>query len=137
MKGFLKLPLLGIALAGLSGSPAIGEEIVSCDQIDWKQQILISFDGIQDACQKVIVRDGVRLVRFKVKFVNSDPDGDVHVLMYLRDGTRVERTFSAPQNFRASSESGNSDFRMNELDPGDVLDVDIPLSRVKASRDDR
>ena len=135
MRNLIGPALLGLTLAGAGLAPALSSDATGCESIDWKQQILVSFEGIEDACQEVIIRDGAQLVRFKVKFVRARANGDVDVKMYLSDGTRVDRTFSATDDFRADSESGKTHFRMNELQPGDVLDVYIPMSRVVVVKD--
>lgn len=126
--------LLGLILTGVVGYPAVGEESIGCDEVDWKQQIIISFDGIEEACQEVIVRKDERYVRFEVEFVRALSDGNVEVMMTLQDGSRTARTFPAPKSFRALSSSGKTDYRMQELDRGDILDVFVPLSRVVVSR---
>lgn len=133
MKGLKKLPLFALVIVGLWSATALAGEADGCDTIDWKQQILMSFEGIEDACQEIVYRGDTQLVRFKVKFVRALPNGDVDVKMYLRDGTRVDRTFNAPEDFQADSDSGKTHFHMRDLTPGDVLDVYIPLSRVVVS----
>jgi len=135
MNGLIKASLLGILVAGLCSMPAAGGETIGCDVIDWSQQILVSFDGIEDACQEVIVRDGNRYFHFEVEFVRASEGGDVQVLMHLQDGSSVERSFPAPKGFEASSSTGRTKFAMLELDAGDILDVYIPLARVVASHD--
>ncbi|MFW2406024.1 MAG: hypothetical protein ACN4GT_14730 [Gammaproteobacteria bacterium] len=122
-----------IVTAGLCATPAIGEEVVGCDEVDWKQEVLLQFDGIEEACQDVVIRDGARYARFEVIFHRARANGDVHFSMRLRDGTRVERAFPAPKDLFVSSPTGNSEWSMRELERGDVLDVYIPLSFVVAA----
>jgi len=133
MSSLYRSTLLGFVVAGLSACPAFGEDVVGCDEVEWKQQILLIFDGIEEACQEVVIRDGNSYVRFEVEFDRATVDGDVFVLMKLQDGTRVERVFPAPRDFHALSSSGKTNFAMRELARGDVLDVYIPMSRVVAA----
>jgi hypothetical protein len=125
--------LVGIITTALCSTPAIGEEIVACDEVNWKEDVLLQFDGIEEACQDVVIRDGTRYVRFEAVFRCAMASGDVHVSMRLRDGTRVERTFPAPRDFLVSSSNGKSEYAMRELERGDVLDVYIPISLVVAA----
>lgn len=133
MSSLYRSTLLGLAMAGLCMYPAFGEDSVGCEDVNWEQQILLLFDEIEEACQEVVIRDGHRFLRFEVKFDRTTADGDVYVLMKLQDGTRVERVFPAPRDFRVSSSSGHTNFSMRELARGDVLDVYIPMSRVVAA----
>ncbi len=111
--------LIALTITGLGLSPAIKAQDVSCDAIDWKPQILERFQGIDQACQEVVVRDGKRFARFEVKLIRVRPNGDVKVRMTLRDGSRVNRTFYAPLDFRVDSYSGRSRFIIKQLVPGE------------------
>ena len=122
--------IVALAISGLAFSPPVLAEDITCGDIHWKPQILERCAGINDACQEVVVRDGKNFVRFEVKIVRTRTDGNVTVLMRLRDGSRVEGTFFAPRDFEVLSKSGQTTFRINELSPGDVLDVYIPQSRI-------
>jgi hypothetical protein len=137
MSSLYKSLLLGLSIAVLCIFPAYGDDVVECDEVIWEEQILLHFDGIEEACQEVVIRDGNRYVRFEVKFVRATVEGDVYVRMKLRDGTRVERVFPAPKDLSVASASGKTDFAMRDLTRGDVLDVYIPLSRVVAAMPSR
>ena len=137
MKSLFKSLLQEFAIAALFISPAFGDDVIGCDEVNWEEQILLHFDGIEEACQEVVIRDGDQYVRFEVKFIRATIDGDVHVRMKLQDGTRVERVFPAPKALNVSSNSGMTDFAMHELERGDVLDVYIPMSRVVAATPSR
>lgn len=125
--------LTGLVFSALSVSPTFAGNGDGCDQIDWKEQILVNFAGIEQACQEIVVRNGHKYVRFEVEFVHASTRGDVDVLLSMRDGRTVARTFSAPASFEASSSSGKSSFHMRDLSRGDMLDVYIPISRVVAT----
>ena len=129
--------LLGLSIAVLCIFPAYGDDVVACDEVIWEEQILLHFNGIEEACQEVVIRDGNQYVRFEVKFIRATIDGDVHVRMKLQDGTRVERVFPAPKALNVSSSSGMTNFAMHQLERGDVLDVYIPMSRVVAAAPSR
>ncbi len=126
--------LLALTITGLGLSPAINAQDVSCDEIDWKPQILERFQGIDQACQEVVVRDGKRFARFEVKVKRVWKNGNVKVRMTLRDGSRVDRTFYAPFDFRVDSYTGRTEFRIDQLVPGEYLDVYIPESRIMSAR---
>ena len=125
--------LLALTITGLGLSPAAKAQDVSCNAIDWKPQILERFQGIDQACQEVVVRDGKRFARFEVKLIRARRDGNVRVRMTLRDGSRVNRTFYAPADFRVGSRTGRSKFRLSELSSGDYLDIYIPESRITSA----
>lgn len=133
MRNLYRGPLVGLGVAVLCMSPAFAEDVVGCDDVNWTQQIMLQFDGIEEACQEVVVRDGNYYVRFEVKFQRATADHDMYVLMKLQDGTRVERVFPAPQDFHVLSSSGKTDFNIHELAKGDVLDVYIPMNFVVAA----
>lgn len=133
MSSLHRTALLGLTLAGLCISAVFGEDRIGCDEVNWEQQVLLNFDGIEEACQEVVVRDGNRYVRFEVEFDHATKDDAFCVLLKLRDGTRVERVFPAPRDFQVSSRSGKSTFGVHELADGDVLDVYIPMSLVVAA----
>ena len=131
MDSRIKLMLIALAIAGLAWSqPALAGDD-TCAGIHWKPQILERFAAIDQACQEVVVRDGKKFARFEVKLVRAQAGGDVTVRMKLRDGSRVESTFFAPSDFNVLSHTGQTTFRINELVPGDVLDVYIPQSRIE------
>jgi len=126
-----KLVPAALVICGLAFSqPALAED-GACDGIDWKPQILERFSGIDQACQEIVVRDGKKFARFEVKLVRSKASGNVTVQMRMRDGSLVEGTFFAPRDFEVLSNTGQTTFRMNQLSPGDVLDVYIPQSRIE------
>ena len=137
MKSLFKSMLPELAIAALFISLAFGDDVIECNEVNWKEQLLLIFDGIEEACQEVVIRDGNQYVRCEVKFIRATVDGDVYVRMKLRDGTRVERVFPAPKALSVSSNSGMTDFAMHELERGDVLDVYIPMSRVVAATPSR
>ena len=122
--------LLASVVSGLAFSPPVSAGDDACTGIDWKPQILERFAGIDQACQEVVLRDGKTFVRFEVKLIRARADGNVTVQMKLRDGSRVRGTFFAPRDFQVVSHSGQTTFHMNELSPGDILDVYIPQSRI-------
>ena len=124
--------IVALAISGLAFSPPVLAEDVTCGDIHWKPQILERFAGINDACQEVVVRDRKNFARFEVKIVRTRTDGNVTVLMRLRDGSRVEGTFFAPRDFEVLSKSGQTTFRIKELSPCDVLDVYNPQRRIKS-----
>jgi len=126
--------LLALTITGLGLSPAAKAQDVSCNAIDWKPQILERFQGIDQACREVVVRDGKRYARFEVKVKRVWKDGNVKVRMTLRDGSRVDRTFYAPLDFRVDSYSGRTEFRVDQLVPGEYLDVYIPETRITSAR---
>ncbi|RMF97591.1 MAG: hypothetical protein D6727_05230 [Gammaproteobacteria bacterium] len=118
------------ASLGTSTASAGGPE--DCAAIDWRPDILQRFVDIDRACQGIVERDGRRYVRFTVEFVRRHNNGDVEVLMELRDGKPVKRIFHAPSDFSVDSPTGLSDFKFAELERGEVLDVFIALDRVTA-----
>jgi hypothetical protein len=126
--------LLALTITGLGLSPAISAQDVSCDAIDWKPQILERFQGIDQACQEVVVRDGKRYARFEVMVKRVWKNGNVKVRMALRDGSRVDRTFYAPLDFRVDSYTGRTQFQVAQLVPGEYLDVYIPETRITSAR---
>jgi hypothetical protein len=133
MNGRYKWMMTGIIAAGLCATPAFGEEIVACDEINWKASVLLQFDGAEEACQDVAIRDGTRYVRFEAIFRHARSNGDIYVSVRLHDGTSVEHVFPTPRHLLVSSPSGGSDFAIRELSRGDVLDVYIPINRVVAA----
>jgi hypothetical protein len=126
--------LLALTIAGFGFSSTIEAKDVSCNEVDWKPQILARFKGIDQACQEVVVRDGKRFVRFEVKVKRVWTNGNVQVWMTLGDGSRVDRTFYAPLDFRVDSYTGRTKFRAAQLIPGEHLDILIPESRVTSTR---
>ncbi len=126
--------LLALTITGLGLSLAIKAQDVRCNAIDWKPQILERFQGIDQACQEVVVRDGKRFARFEVKLIRARSNGNVKVRMTLRDGSRVDRTFYAPPDFRVDSYTGRSKFLIRQLNRGEYLDVYIPVSRITSAR---
>lgn len=133
MKTQFRIWLSSLALVPFMTLPVLAGDRLDCDDIQWKQDIVKRFEGIQSACQEVVVRNGDAFVRFEVEFVRVLTDGGVEVLMTLQDGRRVKRVFEAPEDFQAESNSGMTDFHMEELVPGDMLDVFIPANRVSDS----
>jgi len=124
--------LFGLILFGFGMNPSLSEESFGCDDIHWKQQLLVVVDDMEQACQEVVVRRGESYVRFEAEFVRLSSDGDAQVLMVMQDGTRVERSIRAPSDFHVLSYSGKTNFHLRDLSRGDILDVFIPLSRVVA-----
>ena len=122
-----------IIVAGFSVTSAIGQEIVGCDEINWKERVLLEFDEVEEACQDIVIRDGARYVRFEVVFRSAMANGDVHVAVRLRDGTRVVRNFPAPSNILISSRDGEFLYAVRDLEWGDALDVYVPINLVVAS----
>lgn len=125
--------VFGLLLFGFVMSPSFSEEIIGCDDVDWKQQLFVVVEDMEQACQEVVVRRGKSYVHFEAEFLRVSKDGDTHVLMVMQDGTRVERLIKTPSDFQVLSHSGKTDFRFRELSRGDILDVFIPLSRVVAA----
>lgn len=132
MSRLYRVTAVGLSVAVLCMYPAFAEDVVGCDDINWTQQVLLQFDGIEEACQEVVIRDGNSYVRFEVEFDHATVDHDVYVKMKMQDGTRVESVFPAPQDFHVLSSSGKTDFNIHELAKGDILDVYIPMSLVVA-----
>ena len=130
MDSQIKLVTLTLAIFGLTLSQPVLAEDDSCASIDWNPLILERFTGIDEACQDVVVRNGKKFAHFEVKLVRASVDGNVTVVMRMRDGSDVEGTFFAPKDFQVLSNSGQTTFHMNELSPGDILDVYIPQSRI-------
>jgi hypothetical protein len=122
---------IGLVMSGLAISQGAWAEHETCTGIDWKPQILERFAGIEHACQELVLRDGKKFARFEVKLVRAQAGGNVIVQMKMLDGSHVEGTFFAPSDFHVLSHSGQTTFRVNELAPGDVLDVYIPTSRIE------
>ena len=122
--------LVALAVSGLALSQPVFAGDDTCAGINWKPQILKRFAGIDQACQEVVVRDGKTFARFEVKLIRAKMDGKVTVQMKLRDGSHIEGTFFAPRDFQVLSNSGLTTFFMQELSPGDILDVYIPQSRI-------
>ena len=125
-----KAILVALAITGLGFSPAVHAGDVSCDDIDWNPQILERFQGIQEACREIVVRDGKTYARFEVTLIRAEKDGNVLVNMKMRDGSLVEGTFYAPADFRVNSATGRTTFQINQLSKGEILDVLIPASRI-------
>jgi len=125
--------LATLVISGVAFAPPVFAGDDACTGIDWNPQILERFAGIDKACQEVVLRDGKKFVRFEVKLVRARADGNVTVQMKLRDGSRVRGTFFAPRDFQVLSHSGQTTFHMNELSPGDILDVYIPQSRIDSA----
>ena len=121
---------LTLAVTGLAVSSVWADEKIGCEDINWTPQVLAGFEDIEKACQEVVVRNDRRYVRFEVKLVNVESDGNMEVLMYLQDGSRVERVFHAPSDFQVLSRSGKTTFNVEELVAGDVLDVYVLESRI-------
>ena len=130
MRNLTMMILLSLTLTGLALTTASGDDKVGCDEIQWTQALLADFADIDKACQEIVVRDGNRYVHFEVKLIRTLKDGNVKVLMTLRDGHRVENIVKVPSNFQVQSYSGKTTFHMNQLKPGDILDVYIPEHRI-------
>ena len=122
--------LVALTITGLGFSPMAQAADNGCEDIDWKSQILERFQGIEQACREVVVRDGKTYARFEVTLISTQKDGNVLVAMRMRDGSRVEGTFYAPADFRVNSASGKTTFELNQLSKGEILDVLIPTSRI-------
>jgi len=125
--------LIGLIVFGLGMSSSFSEDRLGCNEIDWKQQLFVVVEDMEGACQEVVVNGGKSYVRFEAEFVRVSHDGYAEVLLVMSDGTRVERSIPAPRNFQVRSQSGKTDFKLQELSRGDILDVLIPLSRVVAA----
>lgn len=126
----IKSVLVALAMTGLGFSPAVQAGDAACEDIDWNPQILERFQGIEQACREVVVRDGRTYARFEVSLISAGKDGNVLVSMRMRDGSRVEGSFYAPADFRVTSASGQTTFHVNQLSKGEILDVLIPASRI-------
>ncbi len=103
--------LLLLSITNLGLSPAIAAQDASCNEIDWKSQILARFQGINVACREVVVLGGKRFARFEVKLIRVWPNGNVGVQMTLRDGSRVDRTFYAPDYYHVRLELRSDDIQ--------------------------
>ncbi|MAF84160.1 MAG: hypothetical protein CL797_08665 [Chromatiales bacterium] len=123
--------LVALFVSSLALSQSVFADEKTCADINWKPNILASFAGIDQACQEVVIRDGKNYAHFEVKLVRAQKSGQVTVQMKLRDGSYVKGTFFAPMDFHVLSDSGRTRFHMDELSPGDVLDVFIPESRIE------
>ena len=122
------IPLM-MALALVVGSFAAGaSEPTRCDQIQWPDSVLERYPDADKACRAVIVRDGVRYVKFTARFVRTDADGNVFVKVRLPDGSTGPRAFKAPQYLDVQSETSRSSYDFRELERGEILDVFIPVT---------
>lgn len=131
MSSQIRMMAIGLAIYGLAFPQMALADHETCAGIHWKPQILERFANIDEACQEIVLRDGKKFAHFEVKLVRAQASGDVTVKMKLLDGSYVEGTFFAPSDFHVLSHSGQTSFRVNELSPGDVLDVYIPQSRIE------
>ena len=50
--------LVALTMTGLGFSPVVQAGDAACEDIDWNPQILERFQGIEQACREVVVRDG-------------------------------------------------------------------------------
>jgi hypothetical protein len=121
--------LLVLTISGLGLSPSSDAQDASCSEIDWKPEILERIQDIDRACQEVVLRDGKWFARFEGKVKRVWASGNIEVKMILRDGSRVDRIFYAPADFRVVSNTGRK-FRRNQLVRGEYLDIYIPESRI-------
>ncbi len=121
--------LLVLTISGLGLSPSIDAQDASCSEIDWKPEILERIQDIDRACQEVVLRDGKWFARFEAKVKRVRANGSIEVKMILRDGSRVDRIFYAPADFRVVSNTGRK-LRRNQLVRGEYLDIYIPESRI-------
>ena len=122
--------LLVLTISGLGLSPSIHAQDASCSEIDWKPEILERIQDIDRACQEVVLRDGKWFARFEAKVKSVSENGSIEVKMILRDGSRVDRIFYAPVDFRVVSHTGRTNFRRTQLVPGEHLDIYIPENRI-------
>jgi hypothetical protein len=121
---------LVLTISGLGLSPSIDAQDASCSEIDWKPEILERIRDIDRACQEVVLRDGKWFARFEAKVKRVLENGSIELQMLLRDGSRVDRIFHAPDDFRVVSHTGRTNFRRTQLVPGEHLDIYIPESRI-------
>ena len=122
--------LVVLTISGLGLSASVDAQNPSCSEIDWKPEILERIRDIDQACQEVVFRDGKWFARFEGKVKRVSENGSIEVQMILRDGSRVDRIFYAPDDFRVGSHTGRTNFRRTQLVPGEHLDIYIPESRI-------
>lgn len=111
-----------VVLIGLSG-PALAQT-VSCDEVQWKSEVLGTFPNIAKACQEVVVKDGKRYIR--VEGTVKRIVGDVAVIRMA--GTNDEISVS-PQTSSFFTAAGTK-IDGKDLNVGQNLRFYIPEERI-------
>lgn len=111
-----------VLLVGLSG-PVLAQT-VSCDEVQWKQEVLGTYPNIAKACQEVVVRDGKRYVR--VEGTVKRIVGDVAVIRL--EGTNDEISVSPKTS--SFFTAANTRIEGKDLNVGQKLRFYLPEERI-------
>ena len=131
---WLSSALSGLVCASSAGAqeldmsklPAPMIDLASCAEVVWAPQILALFPRIGEACQQVVLSEGVRWARFDADFVGSNTAGrTVRLDFKNRQGRTMERLTLTPRAAQRLLIDGQR-FRARDVESGQQLNVYVP-----------
>ena len=90
------------ALAALvTAVPTASAQDITCADLEWSTEILAAHPRAPEACDAVVVRDGVRYARFNGTLERRYFNGVVKLRFQLPDGSHITDTFRPDESFTA------------------------------------
>lgn len=120
--------MLGASMA-FAQMPDPETERVSCNEVNWRTgwdvELLSHFPRIADGCHEVVVRDGIKWIRFEADFVRLNRDGSVVSTFKNPRGRSIGNLTLMPAEGQRVMLSGRST-SFSDLLPGQELNFYVP-----------
>lgn len=129
----VSLTVTGLACAGLAGAQELdveklGEQEIqpaSCRAVAWQKELLARYPRIADACQEVVIANGVKFARFTGELRSTHRDGTVTVDFKDRRNASLGRLTLRPAPEQRVLIEGRR-YRFADLDRGQELSLYVP-----------
>jgi hypothetical protein len=132
---------LGAALIGLICAGTVGAQqgrldtdnlaqsriqTASCTEVNWAKDLLGIYPRISEACQEVVLEQGVKWARFEAEFVRSDRrDNTITLNFRNRDGRAMGDLVLMPATAQRVLIDGR-EYRFSDLARGQELNLYVP-----------
>jgi hypothetical protein len=127
------ISVAGLACAGIAGAQQLDVrtltkpkvEAMSCTEIVWEKELIERYPRIADACQEVVLSNGVKFARFTGQLERVNRDGSVRIDFKDRAGSSLGRLTLQPAPSQRVLIEGK-EYKFSELDSRQDLSLYIP-----------
>jgi hypothetical protein len=100
-------------------------QTATCAEVNWDRAMLESYPRIADACQEVVISQGVKWARFEADLQSNNRDGTVTLDFKDRQNRSIGDVTVLPAATQRVSIQGR-EYRFSELTRGQTLNLFVP-----------